>query len=1446
MKRIDIDIVQAKPDIQVEMSTDKPTIQVGIEQPAQIVNGDYNKLSNKPSINNVVLQGNKTGDELGLVNKDVFEAETNKLQENIDKETSRAQSAEQTLAQLIEEEHTERTEEDAKLNAQITAETNRATTKENSLQQSINSEIARAKEKENSLEASINNEIDRATAKENSLEESINNEITRATAKENALETSINAETTRATNKESELQTNIDNEAQARQSVDELLDKSIKTVAQGLLDETAERKQQDEAIQADLTVHINNTSNPHKVTKQQVGLGSVDNTSDADKPVSTAQAAAIQHVQDDVDNVQKLIPTQASAENQLADKDFVNSSIQNMAAFYITKDANGNPFNTHAELIAGPYYFQGKLQAPSINDYAIVLQDETKTPDALGQYPTTRYMYDGTQWAFQYIVNNTPLTAAQVAAINSGATKELIDSIPNKYVKPAGGIPESDLSSDVQTSLGLAKTAVQSFEANATIDDTTGTPTVDVEKSGGPTSPTYTFIFKHLKGMPGKDGTNGKDGGQGPQGPQGVGVKSITSGTPTVVNDKTNTPITITLTDNTTVDLVVSAENGKDGASATVDVVQTTGQSESSVMSQKAVTDELNKKANSADLANYVTTENTTQNIGGKKTVVTPSDTDDSTQIANTAWVRSHNQAIRGFDGVNYYTVNDVKTYYPADNYFLVAYTDHCVNWQSVCAEMDVVDLDTRRAVYKLKVSGLLESATSNNITTYTNKGNIGVTDSFGERLNTGTTDINNEFFLVCRTTNKGRVRYEIWYNQRYAYNRHKFYFSVDEAHARTGVTQHFTWNKMRVDNAVDVNYAKAGVTAYMESGNINPTYIPTSSWGVDVFKTALSDDESYTNVTIFNNNLYSTTQVGVSTILNTTPYIDAKIKGYSGYKTIPTAAKTAEYRILSEDKGYLGGIRYDRGTDGYSTTRLSTCSTLSGANNAVALYASKGTADTKNTDANIWSFAPLTNNNINLGTDSKRWNNGYITNIKGCKVINGGDDNLTINGTTTVDTPPNKDNSNRIATTAWAGRRYKSIADFGFTSQTTVKSIVQKIIDNWYEYCTFACTNDNFNNFSDTPDGYGTLIIEVGSNALRPLISFTKQVGDSNSYKHWQANIVRGENNQVSEIQWYEIINSNLPQTISGAKTFTKKISISTNNTPDCSLVDTGLLNGTNPTATRGAQVVSRDQKGLAITAWRGWVSKEGYTSSQLYARSFNTAYSNFVGFYAKPNAPTYDETSAETKNKTGENSPNIWFFGPNKNDRFDFGGENSRWLNGYITNLQRCKVINGGGGNSMIQQNSNTSGADITVGSDECPLKIQGKNTRPVYRQGKNGTYKNLALQSDIPIPFDSNDLSTGTYRSTKLPSGHSLIYIEDRERRFSGYFYQGSEQLGFQELYFITNFYTGSTGQTTLIIYKLRINGTQVEKTYKYLFVSSSGVVGVGTEYAENGTFYYKVLK
>lgn len=45
--------------------------------------------------------------------------------------------------------------------------------------------------------------------------------------------------------------------------------------------------------EADIENHASNTSNPHSVTKAQVGLGNVDNTSDLNKPISTAMQTTL-------------------------------------------------------------------------------------------------------------------------------------------------------------------------------------------------------------------------------------------------------------------------------------------------------------------------------------------------------------------------------------------------------------------------------------------------------------------------------------------------------------------------------------------------------------------------------------------------------------------------------------------------------------------------------------------------------------------------------------------------------------------------------------------------------------------------------------------------------------------------------------------------------------------------------------------------------------------------------------------------------------------------------------------------------------------------------------------------------------------------------------------------------------------------------------------------
>lgn len=131
-------------------------------------------------------------------------------------------------------------------------------------------------------------------------------------------------------------------------------------------------------------------------------------------------------------DLQNITPSQATPSNKLATEDFVNSSINNIASFYITKNAQGNPFESYAELIStSTYYSGGEVRVPTRNDYCIIREDETHD-DA-----TTRYSYQNGQWEFQYIVNETPLTQAQLKALNSGITAELVEQIQQGASQPA-------------------------------------------------------------------------------------------------------------------------------------------------------------------------------------------------------------------------------------------------------------------------------------------------------------------------------------------------------------------------------------------------------------------------------------------------------------------------------------------------------------------------------------------------------------------------------------------------------------------------------------------------------------------------------------------------------------------------------------------------------------------------------------------------------------------------------------------------------------------------------------------------------------------------------------------------------------------------------------------------------------------------------------------------
>jgi hypothetical protein len=126
----------------------------------------------------------------------------------------------------------------------------------------------------------------------------------------------------------------------------------------------------------------------------------------------------------DIATINSKIPAQATAENQVADKDFVNSTLNSLSADFITYNAAGDPFPTYAALTSATvFYNDGNEITPAKSDYCVILADENH------DNAQCRYVNSGSQWNFQYKVNDTPFTAAQNAAINSGITESAVAQI---------------------------------------------------------------------------------------------------------------------------------------------------------------------------------------------------------------------------------------------------------------------------------------------------------------------------------------------------------------------------------------------------------------------------------------------------------------------------------------------------------------------------------------------------------------------------------------------------------------------------------------------------------------------------------------------------------------------------------------------------------------------------------------------------------------------------------------------------------------------------------------------------------------------------------------------------------------------------------------------------------------------------------------------------------
>lgn len=171
-------------------------------------------------------------------------------------------------------------------------------------------------------------------------------------------------------------------------------------------------------------------------------------------------------IQTRLNQIGALIPSTATAENQLADKDFVNSSVATNTANFL------GTYSTLAEIEAIPN--------PTNNDYAFL---ETEDSSGNNVYDRYKYSEEDEQWLFEYELNNSSFTAEQWATINSGIT-QVSDTVASGDTDPvssdavyqalqnAGGSDWATIKQDIEDELGLTASQYAGNSATATVAET--------------------------------------------------------------------------------------------------------------------------------------------------------------------------------------------------------------------------------------------------------------------------------------------------------------------------------------------------------------------------------------------------------------------------------------------------------------------------------------------------------------------------------------------------------------------------------------------------------------------------------------------------------------------------------------------------------------------------------------------------------------------------------------------------------------------------------------------------------------------------------------------------------------------------------------------------------------------------------------------------------------
>lgn len=292
------------------------------------------------------------------------------------------------LGQRIEEEASNRASADTTLQNNINSEKNNRITNDNALGTRIDDEITARQQADTTLGGRIDSE---AQAREQS-DTQLQNNIDQLSED---LSTAIEEEAETRASEDSSLGTRIDDEISARQTDVNNLNTALQT-------ETTNRENADGVLEQSIR---------DEETRATTEEGNLNTLIEAEESERISADEALQLA---IDTINGKIPAQATSSNQLADKEFVNSSIATNTANFI------GTFDSLEELEA---YTGTKTN----NDYAFVIGQDSEGNTEYKRYKWTTAETPNS-WKYEFTLNNSSFTAEQWAAISSKITSSKVEA----------------------------------------------------------------------------------------------------------------------------------------------------------------------------------------------------------------------------------------------------------------------------------------------------------------------------------------------------------------------------------------------------------------------------------------------------------------------------------------------------------------------------------------------------------------------------------------------------------------------------------------------------------------------------------------------------------------------------------------------------------------------------------------------------------------------------------------------------------------------------------------------------------------------------------------------------------------------------------------------------------------------------------------------------------